>query len=283
MSSPFFLILLLNLTFLSYPSLANSESTFGLMLAKTYKGQVNISHYWVSEKLDGVRAYWDGKNLISKQGNLYFAPAWFTKDFPDQALDGELWQGRGHFQQLLSTVTKKNPIEREWRKINYSVFDLPKENQPFTKRLKKLNKLVNHSKNLYLTVIRQYRLPNEQALQVELKRIVSIGGEGLMLHHEDSLYSAGRSTNILKVKPYLDAEAAVIAHIPGKGQFSGMLGSLLVETPERLQFRIGTGFNKSQRQSPPSIGSFITYKYHGKTTKDIPKFASFLRIRKNKK
>jgi len=71
----------------------------------------------------------------------------------------------------------------------------------------------------------------------------------------------------------------VISHIAGKGKYQDMLGSLLVEMPVGLQFRIGSGFTDQQRSNPPAIGKTITYTYHGKTQKGIPKFASFLRIR----
>ncbi len=132
-----------------------------------------------------------------------------------------------------------------------------------------------------MTLVHQYNLVDEQTLRDDLDRIASAGGEGLLLHRKDSLYQAGRNSNILKVKPYQDAEATVTAHIPGKGKFAGMLGSLLVTTTEGINFRIGTGFCNQQRHRPPPIGSLITFTYHGKTNKGIPKFASFLRKRKN--
>lgn len=274
---------MLSLYCTSLSSYAEQNSAPALMLAKTYKGKIELSQYLVSEKLDGVRAYWDGQKLISKQGNTYIVPAWFTKDFPDQALDGELWLGRGLFQSLLSIVSKNHPIDEEWSKVVYAVFDLPVKNLLFTERLEILRQLIPRSKNPYLTVVHQYKLKDEQALKDDLNRIIAVGGEGLMLHRKDSLYQAGRNNNILKVKPYQDAEATVIAHIPGKGKFLGMLGSLFVTTSDGINFRIGTGFSNKERRLPPSIGSLITYTYHGKTNRGIPKFASFLRVRKKAK
>lgn len=273
--------ILILLTFiLSSPfSHADNTPSPALTLAKTYKGEVDLSQYWVSEKLDGVRAYWNGQQLISKQGNPYPAPSWFTKGFPVQALDGELWLQRGGFQTLLSIVSKKQAIDAEWQQIRYHVFDMPLINQAFTQRLESLQQLVNKFNSPYLSLVSQYRLPDETALMQELNRIVAAGGEGLMLHRADALYQPGRNNNLLKVKPYYDAEATVIAHIPGKGKYTNMLGSLLVETPKGIQFRIGTGFSDLQRRMPPSIGALITYTYHGKTNKGIPRFASFLRIR----
>ena len=88
-----------------------------LLLAQVYDGTVDVQQYWVSEKLDGVRAYWDGKQLISRGGNLIAAPAWFVADFPAQKLDGELWLGRSKFAETLSIVSKQIPVDSEWRQL----------------------------------------------------------------------------------------------------------------------------------------------------------------------
>ncbi len=251
-----------------------------LALAKIYQKSENLENYWVSEKLDGVRAYWDGKRLISRQGNLYHAPDWFTKGFPDQPLDGELWINRSSFEQLVSTVTKDKPVDSEWKRVKYMIFDLPTPHQPFTKRLYELQQILKDHPNPHLRLIKQYRLKNQDELEAELKRVLKLGGEGLMLHRGDALYRAGRTADLLKVKAWFDAEAVVIAHLPGKGKYKGMLGAILVEMPDGKRFKIGTGFKDKDRKNPPPIGSQITYKYFGLTRKGIPKFASFMRIRK---
>lgn len=275
---PYFLSLLL---FLSLPSFSHAEKSIPpLTLAKIYKGKIDLTQYWISEKLDGVRAYWNGQQFISRQGNPYPAPAWFTKDFPKQPLDGELWLGRDQFQSLVSIVRKKQAIDSEWHKVRYFVFDLPQANKPFTQRLNELKQLIALTNSPYLKLVKQYRITDKTALQQELDRIAAIKGEGLMLHRADALYRVGRNSDVLKLKPYFDAEAKVIAHIAGKGKYTGMMGALLVETAEGLQFRIGSGFTDLQRSTPPGIGKTITFTYHGKTQKGIPKFASFLRIRK---
>ncbi len=259
---------------------ADNSTAPMLTLAKTYQGETDLKHYWVSEKLDGVRAYWNGQQLISRQGNIYPAPAWFTQDFPTQALDGELWLGRQQFQSLLSIVRKKQAVDNEWRNVRYFVFDQPQLDKPFSQRLKSLQQLVTLSKTPYLQIVKQFRVKNKIELQQQLDRIISLGGEGLMLHRADAYYHAGRNKDLLKVKPYTDAEAKVIAYIAGKGKYTGMMGALLVEMSTGIQFKIGTGFSDVERANPAKIGSLITYKYHGKTDKGIPKFASFLRIRK---
>ncbi len=276
-SIPLFLSLLLSCSF----SLADSTTVPPLSLAKTYKGNgsIDLSQFWVSEKLDGVRAYWNGQQLISRQGKVYHAPVWFTDKFPAQALDGELWLARGRFQSLLSIVRKKQAIKQEWQQVRYFVFDLPSLEKPFSQRLKKLPELLRLVDSPYLKLVQQFRITDESDLMQALAKIVAKGGEGLMLHRADALYHVGRNSDLLKVKPYFDAEATVIAHIAGKGKYVDKMGSLLVETAQGLQFKIGSGFSDSERSQPPAIGISITYTYHGKTLKGIPKFASFLRIR----
>jgi len=272
-------LLCLNLITCHSPCLADTSAAPPLSLAKSYRGKIDLSQYWVSEKLDGVRAYWNGQQLISRQGNVYPAPAWFTQHFPVQTLDGELWLGRQQFQELLSIVRKKHPIDNEWKDVRYLAFDQPDLNQPFNLRLKSLKQLVSTSNSPYLKIVNQFIISNKTELQQQLDRVIALGGEGLMLHHTDAYYHAGRNRDLLKVKPYTDSEAKVIAHIAGKGKYTGMMGALLVETPTGLQFKIGSGFSDLERAKPAEIGSIITYKYHGKTRKGIPRFASFLRIR----
>ncbi|MFK8067638.1 MAG: DNA ligase [Gammaproteobacteria bacterium] len=251
-----------------------------ILLAKIYQKNEDLEHYWVSEKLDGVRACWNGKDLISRQGNRFNAPAWFTKKFPKQKLDGELWIKRGTFEQLISTVKKHQPIDSEWQKVKYMIFDLPDSGKIFTDRLVELKLLINPLKLPQLQLIKQSRVTSHAELQTKLQSVIKQGAEGLMLHRDDSLYRAGRSSDLLKVKTFQDAEAIVIAHLPGKGKYKGMLGALLVEMPDGKRFKIGSGFKDKERKNPPEIGSWITYKYFGLSRKGIPKFASFLRIRK---
>ncbi len=252
-----------------------------LMLAGTYRPGIELNAYWVSEKLDGVRAYWDGQSLISRRGNRYRAPAWFTRDFPPIQLDGELWSGRGRFESLLSSVRKQTPVEAEWRQVRFMVFDLPQAPGPFGNRLRVLENLFADLDSPYLSLVEQTRVSGHRELMERVDKVVAAGGEGLMLHRDDAPYRAGRSGDLLKVKPYADAEARVIGHVPGKGKYAGLLGSLEVETPEGKRFRIGTGFSDAERRDPPPVGSLVTYRYRGFTGAGIPRFASFLRLRED--
>jgi len=271
---------LLYLSFLLlFTTAAQAKTVPELILAQTYNKSINIKHYLVSEKLDGVRAYWDGKQFLSRQGNRFYAPTWFIENFPKQPLDGELWIARNHFEQIVSTVRKHNPIDQEWKQVSYQLFEMPQAEGTFQQRVAAMETLVKTLNIPHLNVIKQYRLSNTSALSKKLDGVVAQGGEGLMLHRADALYHTGRSTDLLKVKKHQDAEARVIQHFSGKGKFKDMLGSMLVETQEGLRFKLGTGFSNQERKNPPAIGTLITYKYFGRTKKGLPRFASFLRIR----
>ena len=258
---------------------AGAATPPSLLLANVYRDDVDLDKYWVSEKLDGVRAYWDGRRLVSRGGNAFNAPPWFVERFPTVPLDGELWMGRGAFERLSGVVRRQAPDEAQWRSVRFMVFDLPASPEPFDRRLQRLRELFKAAKPPHAALVEQFRVADRDELMARLDRVVEGGGEGLMLHRGDSLYEAGRSDDLLKLKRHEDAEAKVVAHLPGKGKFTGMLGALLVETPDGRRFRLGTGFSNEERRNPPPLGSIITYKYYGKTRKGIPRFASFMRVR----
>jgi len=245
--------------------------------AKTYKAVDEIKDYWLSEKLDGIRGYWNGKQLLTRQGNLIHSPEWFTQYWPENTMDGELWLGRGQFQPTLSCVMKINIDEHCWHKVRFMIFDLPNSNEVFTLRIKAMQQLVKQINSPYLLMIKQFKLQNSQQLDNKLNSIIAHQGEGLMLHRGNAHYHVGRTANIMKLKKHQDAEATVIAHIAGKGKYTGKLGAIKVKTPSGIVFKIGSGFNDAERETPPEIGSIITYKYNGKTQAGIPRFARFFR------
>jgi DNA ligase 1 len=250
-----------------------------ILLAHVYHEGLDVRDYLVSEKLDGIRAIWDGQQLISRQGNPIHAPAWFTKRFPKQALDGELWIARGKFELLSGTVRQTNPDEQAWRKVVYYVFELPNAKGPFTDRVKQIEELVHQTNSPYLKAVKQFRVEDQTSLKRTLDWVVARHGEGLILHRADASYVTGRNHALLKLKPQLDAEATVIAYLPGKGKYLGKMGALLVQMPDGTQFKLGTGFSDAERAHPPPIGSQVTYTYRDITKKGKPKFASFLRVR----
>ena len=250
-----------------------------LLLANTEQGQADISLYLVSEKLDGVRAFWDGQALRSRNGKAINAPAWFVKGFPAQALDGELWIGRGRFDLLSSTVRRRAPDDAEWRQVRYLVFELPQAPGIFRERAQALRKAVAAAGVPWLQAVEQFEIRDRKALDRKLDEILKIGGEGLMLHRADALYTTGRSDVLLKMKLWHDAEAMVVAHQPGKGKYKGQLGALRVRTANGVEFMLGTGFNDDERRNPAPIGSVVTYRYRELTSKGLPRFASYYRAR----
>nr|WP_233212685.1 DNA ligase [Collimonas sp. PA-H2] len=248
------------------------------MLANVYHPGIALADYWVSEKLDGVRGYWDGEQLLTRGGQRINAPHWFTAGWPKVALDGELWAGRGQFNHAVSTARREAPDDAAWRRMRFMVFDLPAYPGTFDQRLPALQSTLARLAVPWVQLVEQIKLADHAALQGLLQQTVRQGGEGLMLHRGASLYRAQRSDDLLKVKTHEDAEAKVIGHLPGKGKYQGMLGALWVETPDGLRFKLGSGFSDAQRRQPPALGCVVTYRFRGLNGSGIPRFASFMRV-----
>lgn len=252
-----------------------------LLLAQVYRPGLPLQDYWVSEKYDGVRGFWDGRTLRTRGGETVQAPAWFTAGWPEVPMDGELWAGRGRFSHAQSTTRQQQPGDVAWRQIRFMVFDLPGDKGTFDQRLPALSALVESLGQPWVQAVPQRRVANDAALQALLHRTVRAGGEGLMLHRGASLYRAGRSDDLIKVKTHEDTEARVVAHLPGKGRHAGRLGALLVETPSGQRFRLGAGFSDADRERPPPVGSWVTYRFRGTHDGGLPRFASFVRERED--
>jgi DNA ligase-1 len=249
------------------------------MLANRYHPGIDLSAYWVSEKLDGVRAYWNGQQLISRGGHSIHAPPWFTQGWPDEPADGELWAGRGGFQQAVSTVRQQTPDDDAWRQIRFMVFDLPTHSGDFTQRIAAYRLWVAQRQQLWVQPVEQSRAPSHAVLMRQLKETDQAGGEGLMLHRGDTLYRAERSDNLLKLKRHEDAEAQVIGHTAGHGKYTGMTGALRVRSADGREFRIGSGLSDALRRDPPAVGTWITYRHRGFNDSGLPRFATWLRVR----
>jgi len=248
-----------------------------LLLAHSWDNETDLTDWWMSEKLDGVRAYWDGQQFFSRQGNLYHAPDWFIAKLPPIPLDGELWLDRKRFQRTVSIVRRQDKSDL-WKEISYVVFDAPAMAEPFEARQAAL---AEHLASLDgpVRLLEQNRCQGLDHLRETLRQIESIGGEGLMLRQPGSLYEAGRSTTLYKVKSFHDAEAVVVEHLPGTGRHKGRMGALLVELPDGTRFSVGTGFSDALRDAPPVPGCLITFRYQELTDGGVPRFPSFVRVR----
>lgn len=268
---------------LSWPLAASSAESLPppLLLAERYHDGIDVSSYWISEKLDGVRAVWDGRVLRFRSGNPVPAPQWFLDGLPAEALDGELWLARGRFDELSAIVRRKAPVDAEWRHVRYMVFELPAAAGSFTERIARMQTIAAAAQRPWLMAIPQFRLADVAALKKKLGEIVRAGGEGLMLHRADAAYETGRSATLLKLTPWLDAEAVVVGHIPGKGKHAGKLGALRMEMPDGRRFSLGSGLSDALRRDPPPLGRLVTYRYRELTTGGMPRFPTYLRLRDN--
>jgi DNA ligase-1 len=256
-----------------------SDAPFQPMLAKPWQATLNPADFLVSEKLDGVRALWDGHSLRFRSGRPIAAPAWFVAGLPKVALDGELWLGYHRFDALSGSVRKELPLDAEWRAVRYCVFDLPTATGPFAERASQLVALVKAARQPWLQALAQSRIADAAALQARLQEVLAAGGEGLVLHRADALWAPGHSDALRKLKPVPDEEGTVLAHIAGKGKYQGQMGALLLQTPEGQRFSLGSGFTDAQRAAPPALGATVTYRYRDRTPAGLPRFASFLRVR----
>ncbi|OGQ95095.1 MAG: DNA ligase [Deltaproteobacteria bacterium RIFOXYD12_FULL_57_12] len=251
-----------------------------LMLPQVYEEHLDVSGWLVSEKLDGVRGYWDGKRLMSKNGIPFYPPAEFIENFPDFPLEGEIWGGRSTFVRT-AAVVKQRMAASGWLDLQYAVFDAPAADGSFVQRLATATDWFAAHHSDYAFVIPQKPVKSKDELRDELRRVESLGGEGLIVRRPDALYAKGRSGDVLKVKSHQDMEATVVAHVPGTGKNRGRMGALLVELPNGIRCKIGTGFTDEERKNPPPVGATITFKYRGLYPSGIPKFPSFFRIRED--
>ncbi|WP_243708082.1 DNA ligase [Luteimonas arsenica] len=240
-----------------------------------------IEEYWISEKLDGVRGRWDGRRLWTRGGLPVDAPAWFTAGWPALPMDGELWMGRGRFEATSSMVRNPPADDAAWRGMRFVVFDLPAHGGRFGERVEAMRALAGPDASPWLRPVAQSRVSDHAQLHARLTAVFAVGGEGLMLHHRDAHYFAGRNPGLLKLKPHDDAEARVVAHIPGRGKYAGQVGALLVERDDGARFRLGSGLSDADRAAPPPPGSLVTYRYNGLTVNGLPRFPRYLRLRES--
>ena len=259
----------------------SDKKTPPLLLAQTWDNWSDLTDWWMSEKLDGVRAYWDGKQFRSRLGNVYHAPDWFIEDLPGVPLDGELWMGRKAFQRTVSVVRRQDKSDH-WKAIQYLVFDSPACEGGFETRMEFLNDCLTRIKTGHIVGHPHQVCNSLDHLREELARVEGLGGEGLMLRQPGSNYEVGRSQALLKVKTFHDDDAIVLEHVAGKGKHKGRLGAIVVQLPDHTTFSVGTGFSDAERSAPPPIGSVITFRYQELSDGGIPRFPSYVGVRKDR-
>ncbi|WP_394181535.1 DNA ligase [Marinomonas posidonica] len=271
----FFLIGLM----ISLPALSVAQTD--VQLATQFSDETRVQDYLISEKYDGIRAIWTGSKLITRKGNDINAPLWFTEKLPNIWLDGELWTQRDDFANVMSIVRKKQPVEHEWRQIKYMIFDAPDQERSMTfeQRYARYKRILEHLDLAHVIPVEQFTVTSLLELYDRLNEYVASGAEGLMLHRKMAVFESGRTDNLLKLKPYEEKEAKVVAVLPGQGKYEHKMGAILVEMPSGVRFKIGSGFSDQEREHPPAVGSMVIFKHSGFTQRGIPRFAVFQRLR----
>lgn len=246
-----------------------------LFLLKNYADKKPVIGWLMSEKYDGIRGFWNGKQLLSRSGKVITAPVWFIKNYPPFAIDGELWTQRGDFENISSIVGRKNPDNR-WQQISHQIFEVPNQAGGLLDRLAVLQNYLRYHKNTPIQIIKQITISDKSALKSFLSQVLNDGGEGVVVRNPTPPYQTGRLNSALKVKPYFDTECKVKKILAGKGKYTNKMGSLLCQTKAGKQLKIGSGFTDKQRDNPPNIGDTITFKYYGLTKKGKFKHPVFL-------
>lgn len=248
---------------------------FEVQSPKIYQGQ-NVSGWLMSEKLDGIRGYWDGKKLYTKNQKEIFAPEWFTKSFPPFPLDGELYTKRNDFENIQSIVLDIVPSEK-WDSITYNIFEVPSQNEDFKNRLEKAKEWFGKYPTKHVKIIEQLVCKDEKDLNDFLSRVVNLKGEGVIVKDGSKEYNIGRSNFVLKVKTFYDMEGELVGYNYEKNVFK----SFKLKLENGIMFDLGGGIDLAMKKNLPKIGEKITFKFYGFTKYGKPKFASFFRIRKD--
>lgn len=273
------------LAFLAYFALADEVLLLNKFEPKHFK-DVNLSTYLMSEKLDGVRGIWDGKDFKSRKNHPIKSPEYFRKNLPPFALDGELYLGKNSFDAISALIRKDDEKNLLWKKVSYNVFDVPEACEKFKlypcsleNRLRVLEKYLEKYPNPYIKIIPHFEIKSQKNLEEFYQKVLKEGGEGVVIRKNNAPYEKGRSYNAFKLKPYEDAECKVVGYTQGKGKFEGKVGALLCQMPNGKIIKIGSGLKDKDRANPPEVNATITYKFSGLTKNNLPRFPVFLRIR----
>jgi DNA ligase-1 len=208
----------------------------------------------VSEKYDGICAIWDGQDLKTRDGNKLAAPNWFIAGLPPVHLRGELWCGRGQFEQVLS-ICKSQSSGTRWQQVVYMVFDCE----------------TDLTIGDYAKRVKRQTVSSIQELNAMLQEIIANGGEGVVIRD--------KSGTEFKYKPISDDDAVVVGHAEGSGKNMGRCGALIVRDRDGCEFRLGSGLSDEIREVPPKVGEVVKFSYQGRTRTGKPRFASFLSVR----
>lgn len=256
----------------------------GVMLAHTWTPKIDPTGWWMSEKLDGVRAIWNGEMLVTRGAIRIPAPPWFTERLPkDHMLDGELWMGRGKFQQCSGAVRRESDSS-EWHQITYQVFDCITDsikNAAFLDRYRTARELVKKIGHCHL--VEQTPIKSHEHLEQAFAQILEAGGEGLIIRQPNGTWIPTRTSTLLKVKADDECDAVVTGYLGGEGKHKGRVGALICRLrdigKQSITVNVGTGLSDADRENPPKTGTVIRVGHSGVTDAGVPRFPRFNGVR----
>lgn len=244
----------------------------------------NIESYAISEKFDGVRGIWDGKEMFSKNGKKLAIPPCFAEKLAilelkdGEFVEGELWADYGKFAEVSSLARRKNPTCAEFESVKYLIFNAQlNESSDFLANLSKIQSILESHKMPQIRTITQHKFSSSKELQDFFDAVVAKGGEGVILRDSHTAF---------KLKAQHDAECKIIDYTRGKGRLSGKVGAIVCESladknagiKNGIIFRIGSGLSDEMRTNPPKIGTIITYKFSGVSKNSVPLHTRFWRV-----
>lgn len=244
----------------------------------------NIESYAISEKFDGVRGIWDGKEMFSKNGKKLAIPPCFAEKLAilelkdGEFVEGELWTDYGKFAEVSSLARRKNPTCTEFESVKYLIFNAQlNESSDFLANLSKIQSILESHKTPQIRTITQHKFSSSKELQNFFDAVVAKGGEGVILRDSHTAF---------KLKAQHDAECKIIDYTRGKGRLSGKVGAIVCESladknagiKNGIIFRIGSGLSDEMRTNPPKIGTIITYKFSGVSKNSVPLHTRFWRV-----
>jgi DNA ligase-1 len=171
-----------------------------MTLAMDWDGH-DVTGWYMQEKLDGCRAYWDGATMWTRNGNAVAIPALWRELLPKQQLDGEIWCGRGNFTQA-RLATQYGKFEPN---ALYAIYDAPAVRGDYAQRMTKAVEFIQG--RTFLQAVNFRTVQGTDCLERFFREIVAVGGEGVMLRNPSvSQYERGCTRNLMRVKN-LDAFA----------------------------------------------------------------------------
>lgn len=205
--------------------------------------------WYMSEKYDGLRAVWTGKDLITRTMKTFaYVPDWFRSKLGRTPFDGEIYIPNEPFTSL--SISKKcDIIDNRWKKVKYLIFDTPMKNIKFEQRLKFLRTLKFECDFIQVINFQEVNLPREFGKVNEMFReVVARNGEGVMLIRASSGYEEGkRSKDSLKYKKDTEGQATIVSFHEGLGKYKGKLGKFKCRMPSGNTFFCGTGIDDELR------------------------------------